>query len=185
MKHNSTTKKLRAGVIAVIALSVCLVITTYALVRLSVDVRENRFQTGTVKINLDDGKPIIDASDPNEEFKLFEPGMVVVKDFFVENESSDSVYYSVYMGDVQGGLANVLEITIKDGDTVLCSGTAAELTRENTTAAGELQVGERKDLKAYFYFPKETGNSAKNQTLSFTLCADATQTRNNPNKEFN
>ena len=85
MKHNSTTKKLRAGVIAVIALSVCLVITTYALVRLSVDVRENRFQTGTVKINLNDGKPIIDASDPNEEFKLFEPGMVVVKDFFVEN----------------------------------------------------------------------------------------------------
>ena len=184
MKHNSTTKKLRAGVIAVLALSVCLVITTYALVRLSVDVRENRFQTGTVKINLNDGRPIIDANDPDEEFKLFEPGMTVVKEFFVENESSDSVYYSVYMKDVQGGLSDVLQITIMDGDQIICAGTAKELNRNQVTAAGELQVGERKQLQAYFYFPRETGNSAKNQTLSFTLCADATQTRNNPNKEF-
>ena len=42
----------------------------------------------TVKINLNNGQPII-----SEHEFLFEPGMTVKKDFFVENMSTDSVYY--------------------------------------------------------------------------------------------
>ena len=47
-----------------------------------------------------------------------------------------------------------------------------------------LRVNERRKLTVYFYFPEETGNSAQNLTLTFDLCADAVQTKNNPNKLF-
>ena len=45
---------------AIIFLSLGLVITSYALVRLSVSVRDNIFHTGIVKIELNGGEPIID-----------------------------------------------------------------------------------------------------------------------------
>lgn len=69
-KH--TAKKLAASVLAIIILSVCLYITTYALVMVSVSVPDNYFQTGSVGINLNNGKPVIEE----HEF-LFEPGMTV------------------------------------------------------------------------------------------------------------
>ena len=85
MNGNSTTaKKLNRSIIAVIVLAICLVITTFALVWATISVDNNLFHTGTVEINLNDGKPII-----NEHEFLFEPGMTVVKPFYVENHSSD------------------------------------------------------------------------------------------------
>ena len=37
---------------------------------------------------------------------------------------------------------------------------------------------------SYFHFPEATGNSAQAKDLTFTLCADATQTKNNPQRLF-
>lgn len=49
---------------------------------------------------------------------------------------------------------------------------------ENTQAADDLlAVGQRRTLTMYFHFPEATGNSAQAKDLTFTLCADATQTR--------
>lgn len=76
----------------------------------------NRFATGTVKINLNDGQPVI-----RENEFTFEPGMTVKKDFFIENESTVSVYYKLYLENVTGDLADDLLITIKDNDKILCS----------------------------------------------------------------
>lgn len=56
--------------------------------------------------------------------------------------------------------------------------------RDVETADDFLRVNERRKLTVYFYFPEETGNSAQNLTLTFDLCADAVQTKNNPNKLF-
>lgn len=178
MAKTNTARKLTGGIIAIVVLSLCLCVTTYALVRSVLKVDNNVFQTGSVDINLNNGQPIIQADK-------FEPGMTVKKDFFIKNESSDAVYYKVYLSDVAGGLADVLELTIKDGDTVLCSGKARDLTRQAVSAAdAALTAGETKNLTAVFHFPEESGNSAQNLDLSFTLCADATQTRNNPNGLF-
>lgn len=182
MAKTTTARKLTGGIIAIVVLSLCLCVTTYALVRSVLKVENNVFSTGEVAINLNDGEPIIEEDD-DDEF-IFEPGMTVVKPFFIKNDSSASVYYKVYLSQVSGGLADVLELTIKDGDTVLCSGKVSDLTRQNVTAAGTLAVGERRDLTAEFHFPEESGNSAQNLDLSFVLCADATQTRNNPNRLF-
>ena len=111
--------------------------------------------------------------------------MVVNKEFFIENESTWDVYYRLYFDQVSGGLADVLEVTILDGDKTLYSGKAAELTKQNIAAADDLlRVGERRTLTARFHFPEDSGNAAQNLSLSFALCADATQTKNNPNRLF-
>lgn len=57
-----------------------------------------------------------------DEF-LFEPGMTVKKDFFIENDSTGTVYYRLYFAGVSGDLADVLEVTVKDGNKTLYSGT--------------------------------------------------------------
>lgn len=180
MAENKTAKRLTGGIIAIVALAVCLCITTFALVYASVSVENNLFHTGKVKINLNDGKPVI-----REHEFIFEPGMTVKKDFFIENDSTWDVYYRIYLENVSGGLADVLEITVKDGDRALYSGTASELTQQNVTAADDtLKIGQKRNLTVYFHFPEDNGNETQNLDLTFTMCAEATQTKNNPNRLF-
>ena len=143
-------------------------------------VENSFFSTGMVKINLNDGNPVIEE----HEF-LFEPGMTVKKDFFIENQSTCDVYYKLYFDNVNGGLADVLQITVKDGEKTLYQGTAENLKRNAVAASDDvLKIGERRELTVYFLFPEEAGNRAQNQTLTFDICADAVQTKNNPNKVF-
>ncbi len=180
MAENKTAKRLTGGIIAIVALAVCLCITTFALVYASVSVENNLFHTGKVKINLNDGKPVI-----REHEFIFEPGMTVKKDFFIENDSSWDVYYRIYLENVSGGLKDVLEITVKDGDRALYSGTASELTKQNVTAADDiLKIGQKRNLTVYFHFPEDKGNETQNLDLTFTMCTEATQTKNNPNRLF-
>lgn len=181
MKRSSKTKKrLKGSIAAVIVLAICLCITTYAIVWASVSVNENVFQTGKVQINLNDGKPVIEE----HEF-LFEPGMTVQKNFFIENESTCEVYYKLYFTNAEGGLADILEITITDGDKTLYRGTAAELNRTAVSAAeNSLGLNERRDLMISFHYPENADNRGQACTLTFDLCADAVQTKNNPQKLF-
>ncbi|MCI9449373.1 MAG: hypothetical protein HFE30_03870 [Clostridiales bacterium] len=179
--QKTTSQKLKASIVTVIVLAICLCITTFALIWATVSVENNLFHTGIVRINLNDGRPVIEE----HEF-IFEPGMTVKKDFFIENESTWDVYYKLYFTDVEGGLADVLEITVKDGNKVLYSGKASDLTKENAGAANDvLKLNERRELTAYFHFPEEAGNEAQNLVLTFSMSADAVQTKNNPNKLFN
>lgn len=178
--NSKTAKKLTGSIIAVIVLAVCLCITTFALVWATVSVDNNFFHTGAVEINLNDGNPVIEE----HEF-LFEPGMTVKKDFFIENESTWDVYYKLYFVNVDGGLADVLEITVKDGKRTLYQGTATDLNRKAVGAADDiLRLKEKRELSVYFYFPEEAGNITQDLTLTFDMCADAVQTKNNPNKVF-
>ena len=179
-KRNKTAKKLTRAIILAVFLAICLCITTYALVMAHVSVKENRFHTGSVNINLNDGKPVIEE----HEF-LFEPGMTVKKGFFIQNESTCEVYYKLYFDKVTGGLANVLEITIQEGDKILYRGTAASLNLTKVAAADDvLGVGERRNLTILFHYPEGADNSGQNQTLTFELSAKAVQTKNNDKKEF-
>lgn len=180
MNKKNITRRLSAGIFAIICLSVCLCITTFALVFTTVKVENNHFQTGGVGINLNNGKAVIEAN----EF-LFEPGMTVEKDFFVENTSSDAVYYKVYFNNVSGGLAEVLEVKITAGDRVIANGTIAQLSEKTSFADDDdLSLNEKRELKIYFHFPEDSGNSAQDGFLSFDLCAKAVQSKNNPAKLF-
>lgn len=180
MAETKIPKRLTGGIIAIIVLALCLCVTTFALVYASVSVEDNLFHTGEVKINLNDGKPVI-----REHEFIFEPGMTVKKDFFIENDSTWDVYYRLYLDNISGGLADVLTVTIKDGDKVLYTGTANELTRQNVAAADDtLKIGQRRNLTVIFHYPENSGNKTQKLDLAFTMCAEATQTKNNPNKLF-
>lgn len=180
MTDNNTAKKLTGGIITIIILALCLCFTTFALVWATVSVENNLFHTGSVEINLNDGKPVI-----HENEFIFEPGMTVKKEFFIENNSTLSVYYKIYFDNVSGGLADVLLVTVKDGEKTLYTGTANELNRQSVTAADDiLQMKEKKTLTVVFYYPEDKGNDTQDLDLTFTICADATQTKNNPNRLF-
>ena len=179
-EKNKTAKKLTASVAAVIILAVCLCITTFALVYSTVAVVTNQFQPGDINIDLNGGQPVI-----TEHEYLFEPGMTVEKPFYIENQGTWDVYYKLYFDNIEGGLADVLDVELRDGDTVLFNGKIADLTKEQVGAADDiLKLNERRELTISFHYPEEAGNSGQAQYLSFDLKADAVQTKNNPNRLF-
>lgn len=180
-KNRETFKKLTKSVITIVTLSICLCITTSALVLSMVSIDGHLFSTGEIDIDLNGGKPVIEE----HEF-IFKPGMTVVKDFYIENNSTWDVYYKIYFDDISGGLSDVLEVTIRDGEKILFAGKPSELTRQMVSSADDiLSLKEKRELKIEFNYPNESENSTQDSTLSFTLCADAVQTKNNHNKEFN
>lgn len=155
-------------------------VTSFALWYRSVTVGGNTFQTGVVSININDGLPVI-----TEEDFLFEPGATIVKEFFIENESTIEVYYRIYFENLDGALQNMQEITLLDGDDVIYNGTAAGLLKENAVISEDpLDIGEKVWLTAVFHLPEDGGNAAQEEAMCFDLCADAVQTRNNPDKLF-
>ena len=175
-------KKLHRSMIIAVLLVLMLVVTSFALISSIVSVKDNTFETGIVKINLNNGEPVI-----HEDEYLFEPGMRVKKQFFIENEGSIDAYYKIYMGDVAGDLSDVLQLTVTENESgkVLYQGTASELTRGSDAVSDDiLSAGERKDLTILFYFPEERGNEAQDKELSFRMSATATQVRNNPGHSF-
>lgn len=177
---SKTAKRLGAGIVTIILLSVCLAVTSFALVYATLIVENNLFRTGAVSINLNNGKPVIE-----EHEYLFEPGMTVEKPFFIENHSTWDVYYKLYFENVEGGLADILTAEIRYGDKVLFSGQVSELTRANVGAADDiLGLGERRELIISFHYPEDAGNAGQGQSLSFDFSADAVQTKNNPDRAF-
>ena len=47
-----------------------------------------------------------------------------------------------------------------------------------------LEIQEVRKLKIVFHFPESYGNATQGLDLSFVACADAVQSTNNPNREF-
>ena len=175
-----TSGKLTAAIVTLTLIVLCLALTSFALVKETVAIEGNIFKTGDISINLNDGKPVINEN----EFK-FEPGMTVIKDFFIENEGSWAVYYKLYFEQVDGDLADILKISIKDGEETICEGTARQLQGMDTTPARDiLNVGERRNLTIYFYYPEQEGNRGQGKELTFSISAKAVQTKNNPDREF-
>lgn len=176
----SARSKWLGSTLLTLLLALGLAITTFAIGLSLVDVPDNTFRTGRIDINLNDGDPVIQEN----EF-AFEPGVTVVKGFFLKNEGTWEVYYKLYFSDVKGDLANVLDVTIQDGSDVLYTGKMADLTRSTAAVADKrLAVGQRRDFTITFHFPEDAGNRYQRTALTFELCADAVQTKNNPTALF-
>ena len=177
MEKSKTAKRIRANVIVIFLLVICLCLNTFTFFNTEIIVESNIFGTendsvksNSEKINLNDGNPVITEN----EF-LFEPGMTVTKDFFIENLHSGDLFYKLYFEDVSGGLEDILEISIKDGDSVLYSGTASTLTADNVSPVPEaLPKKTKKTLTINFHYPETAGNDTQGLTLSFVLCAEVT-----------
>ena len=191
MPDSKASKRLTGRMLLIAALCLCLCITTFAIIYSYVEVEDNTFQTGKVDIEISP-----ENLTENEVFRRFEPGMTITKDFEVTNNSTCEVYYKVYLTDVTGDLADILDVRILDRDdsnAVLFSGKASKLTRNVAAFGGTdkdkgvLGINETNDtrnLTIKFHYPESAGNEGQAKELSFKICAEATQTKNNPKKEF-
>ena len=194
MTERVTSRRWMGSAVVTVLLVLGLVVTTLAI-GLSVAERpDNIFSTGKIRLNLNNGnavitKPVIDPKDaktPADNY-FFEPGATVSKPFFLENEGADC-WYRLYFDKVSGSLSSVLEVTVSDGETVLFTGKMSDLTQSSADWLGILPAagkpGSYRNMTITFHFPEDAGNAAQGGTLQFDLCADGTQVRNNPNKEF-
>ncbi len=178
-KESTTLRKLTLTFISIFIIICTTIVTTFALVHEKLVLDENIFTTGTIDINLNDGKAVID----NDMF--IEPGMTLIKEFFLENEGTDDAYYKLYFKNIKGSLSEVLDIEIKEGEEVVYQGKIKDLTLEYVKPADDiLKAGEKIDFELTIHFPEESSNVHQGAKLSFDLSADATQVKNNDNKEF-
>ncbi|MBR3762667.1 MAG: hypothetical protein IKK59_08020 [Lachnospiraceae bacterium] len=179
-REKKATGRLIRGSLFVVFLIVGFTITTYALVHYQIMIEENQFQTGVVSIDMNDGAPLITKG----EF-LFRPGMTVEKEVRLENNSTCDVYYKLYFSDIVGELADIVMVTIKNGEEVIYNGLLTEMTRDKVKAADDvMKMGDVRQFTVFLYFSSEADNSMQAGTLSFTMNADAVQTRNNLDKQF-
>ena len=207
--NNLNMKKLMISIITIIIVTVCFLSTTFALIYDSVSVKDNYYQTGMVDVYISDLQKI-NKEDINDSFIdsesndielddfIFEPGMTVVKSFYIENRSTCDVYYRLYLDELEGDLADVIKITIAiddgdedhDNDKVLYSDVASNLTKEYSVVADDILGAKdsdngKRNYLIYFYYPSDSNNSGQDKSLSFKLSVEATQTKNNTDKEFN
>lgn len=175
------SKKLNISIATLVVLFLCLCVTAFALAYAMLRVDNNVFETGEIDIDLNGGKPVIEA----DEF-LFEPGMTVEKSFYIKNNGTWAVYYKLYFSNVKGDLGDVLDVTIENAEgNVLLQGKLSKLKRHNVPVVeDELKVGERRDMTIIFHFPEDAKNTAQSDNVSFALSALAVQTKNNDGKEF-
>lgn len=173
-------KKAVGSLVLALGLAAMLVVTSVALLLSMVSVDGNTFQMGRVKIELNDGQTIFD-----EAGLAIEPGYSVVEDFTLENTGTADAYYRLYLENVSGSLKDVLVFDLYDGNQLLFSGKASELTRQNPcTGDTVLTVGETRTLTAVVKMPEGTGNAAQDGGIAFDLTVDAVQARNNPDRQF-
>lgn len=179
-------KKLQINVVTLLLLCLGLCITSFAIayVTISFEVKENFFQTGVIDIDLNGNKPIIGGDEEDKDL-LFEPGMTIKKEFYIENKGSGDVFYKLYFEGIKGKLGDVLEITIykKDSpETVLFNKEKISdlVDTDRLEIAGELKRGQKQEWYAEFHFPEgRDDNKYKGESLEFKMSAIAVQTRNN------
>lgn len=171
--------RMAGGIAVIVILMLCLGILTFALGYHIVTVEKNLFETGRVSINVNGGEPVI----AEEEF-LFEPGMTVVKNFYLENTGTCDVYYRLYFTNIEGELSNVLEVTVQDGDKILYSGIPSKLKRSVDAADDLLKEGEKRELTVSFHMPEKLGSEIEGSETAFDLEVEAVQAVNNPDGLF-
>ncbi len=185
---SKTYRKLVVRITLIVILIIMMAVTTYAYVASVLRVADNTFSTGLVDIDLNGGNPIVHG------IGLIEPGGTYLANFYVKNNATDplGVWYKIYFTDVAGYLSQVLEVSLYTADD---NGEMGEALWENKTMAEinenvdafeeKLLPNERIDFIIKFHYPEEAGNDGMGKDLSFNIKADATQVKNNPNKEFN
>ena len=180
MSERKLKRKLNIMIVTVVLLSLGLTVTSFALASSIAQVRNNRFTMSMgVELTINDGKPVVDVTD-----MVYEPGGTYTSEFPIANLGTFDVWYRVYLTGVTGELQDDIIVTIKEKDgTVLCKGMMNQLTADKVMT-GSLAAGESKTLTIEFYFSPDADNSAQGQTVSFNITADATQKKNNPDKDF-
>ena len=174
-------KKIFLNLACVILLFAMLAGATYALLFYTVAVEDNLFETGTVRIDLNNGEKVFNGSEMN-----IAPGGAVSKPMVLKNLSSGPVWYRLYIENVSGPLADALMFHIYDENGVLLKSAAAkDFTSENALVSGELlDVDAEVTLRIEAAMNDCAGNEYEDRFIIFDIIAKAVQSKNNPDKEF-
>ena len=165
--------------LAVVGLLVAAVVA-WALIWAHAHLPENAFETGSVSLELNGGRPVF----PEGSARL-EPGCTAVEEFTVSNTGTAEAYYRVYLSGLRGGLASSLEVTVSRGSSVLYRGSAAGLEHSDACPSDKtLAPGQTDVLAIEVSMAKGSGNNYQGEDVSFDLCVQATQTENNGGREF-
>lgn len=169
------------NLILAMALVIGLGATTVAIAANQVTLGNNIFQTGVLKVTLNDDKPVFDQDI------LLEPGMMVQQKFTISNEGSVDAYYRLWFDEIDGDLAEELEIEIKEGKRRIFEGSFEDIMEETETVyanTSTLNANETKEMTIIILLPEEAKNNMQGKTVSFRLNFDATQKDGNISKEF-
>ena len=180
----SVGKKLVMGVVIVATLLMGLGVTTLALSTATERISGNIFSTPTILGNLNDGAAVLGE----DVLENLEPGMILEREFFVENIGSGDAYYKLYFEEIDGDLADTLRVVItrRDTEAKLYDGTLAEMTRDKMLSVDDpLVVAEKRALKITLQINGGAASDVSGKPLTFRLSADFTQVKNNPDREFN
>jgi spore coat-associated protein N len=195
-KQRSTTRKLAATVVVLLAFAALVSVGTLALFTDSQAVGGNAFTTGTVDISTAPTSALVTFSD-------MAPGDTVTDDIVVTNGGSLALRYAISSSATNAdskGLKDQLVLTVKTIDvttratpcddfdgTQLYTGdldsTAGKLVGDNTTGAQagdrNLDASKNETLCFRVNLPTSTGNAFQNATTTATFTFDAEQTANN------
>ncbi len=156
------SETIKKSAVVIIFLVLCLIFSTFSLAYI-------KAQDESCKINLNGGLPVVEESN----FKI-SPGMTLERDFFIKNESSNRLGYSLYFQNMEGSLGNIITATFYEEDKIILSGLMADLTKAKVNnTIGSLNPYEKKPLKVVFAFPKEVTNEYKKASLQFDIGAVA------------
>ena len=187
-----TKKQLHCGILTLCLLISAFLLTSFYVATASIQVNlgDHVFATETMSVgivgNVEEGAAISFYDKNGDPIETVEPGMTLLGEFTVKNDSTFAVYYRLRFTEVKGGLADVLlaTITTRDG-AVLCGPcTVSELTNPEVFTPRELAAGASLDLKLKLAFPADAGNAMQGKSLECHLTADMTQVKNNENMEF-
>ena len=180
MGASKALKKYKIGVVLLILLLACLCVTSFSMAYANMFLKSNVFVTGEIAISLQDGKPVFD-----ENGVLMEPGMTIVKDFYVKNMGTGDLFYNMYFDNITGLLAKHLIVILKDGNEILYNGIAADFTKDNAIEVKNiLEVNRVKTFTIMVHLPSETANEVLEKEFRFDIVADAVQSVNNPDRLF-
>lgn len=174
-------KRITAAILSIVFLLLALG-TAWALFWAHATIPNNRFEMGSIAVDLNEGQPIL----PDEGVHL-EPGRTVVEDFTVSNVGSAECYYRLHIANLQGALAPALQVTIvrpADG-AMLYSGSAIDLERTDLCQSPTpLAPGATDTLTMQVKMAEGSGNEYQGADVTFDVTLDAVQVRNNTGREF-
>lgn len=172
-----TKKKIAVSAFAALALVLVAVGVAVAMFWAHERLPENRFAAGTVEIALEGG---FDSAN-------IELGHTVVEDFTVTNKGGADAYWRLRFDNLQGALADALDVTVIDESGVqVYRGSAVDLDSGRAFAQGSqvLGSGQSATFTVQVHMREAAGNAYQGADVTFDVVVDAVQSKNNAGGEF-
>ena len=186
-KEKSLEARLAWSVVTIVILSLCLCVTSLAVVYAILSVSNNIFTTAKFDIELYNADDVLEGTVISEGDVRIEPGATFKKEFSIVSKCSVDAYFRVYFDKVSGALADSVEMKITDdADNVIYDWSViSDMLKKDAVAADRIiEPLERVKLYIWVRMPETIGNEAMTEELCFDICVDAVQHRNNENAEF-